>query len=133
MHIPMKPMIAAIFAATLAGTAAAQLPSNPSAAPANPSAPTAQSAADVAAAKVSDAQLKNFASAQEEIDEIRSKYVEKVTTEQDPQKRAETENEMQEEMVEAVEENELDVPTYNRIAQLLPLSSDLQKRLQQHE
>jgi hypothetical protein len=121
----MKPgagqLAAAILAATLAGSALAQ-----QAAP-----PATTASPDAAAAQVSDQQLKNFASAQQKVEEIRAKYVEEAQSEQNPEKLAEVQAEMQKEMVEAVEDNELDVTTYNRIAQLLPQSNALQQRLQQ--
>ncbi len=116
----------AIFVAALAGTALAQSPATT-----EPPAATSPGATDSVSAQVTDAQLENFASAQKEVEQIRTKYVEEAQSKQDPQKLAEAEAKMQKEMVEAVEDNELDVPTYNRIAQLLPHSSELQQRLQQ--
>lgn len=117
---------AAIFAAALAGTALAQSPAT-----AEPPAATSPRAADPVSAQVTDTQLENFASAQKEVEQIRTKYVEASQSKQDPQKLAEAEARMQKEMIEALEDNELDVPTYNRIAQMLPHSSELQQRLQQ--
>lgn len=122
MHIPMKPLAAALLAATLAGTALAQ--------ESGTTAP-AQGAADSAAAQVSDQQLKSFATAQQKVEEIRAKYVKEAQSEQDPEKLAAVQADMQKEMVEVVEDNDLDVTTYNRIAQLLPQSNALQQRLQQ--
>ncbi len=131
MKTRTKPLVAALLAATmlsatLAGTAMAQ-GSYSTGDPASSS----QTSPDAAAAAVTDEQLENFASAQKDVDKIRTEYIEKVQREQDPQKVAEIETKMQEEMIEVVEDNDLDVSTYNRIANLLPVSNELQQRLQQ--
>lgn len=125
MHIRMKQLAAVITAATLTGAVLAQDAGTP------PAAPAAQNELDAVAAQVSDEQLENFANAQKEVEKIRTKYAGEAQAAADPQKAAEAQADMQKEMVEAVQDNDLDVPTFNRIAQILPQSGALQQRLEQ--
>src|SRR5690606_14828384 len=131
MQFRMKQVAALIAATTLSGAVLAEgatsTPSQQQQNPAMQGATTPGQGADAAAAQVTDQQLESFAEAQEEVEKIRVKYTEKTQGEEDPQKVAEVQQEMQQEMVEVVEEKELDVNTYNRIAQLLPQSPSLQQ------
>ncbi|KAF0807838.1 hypothetical protein A167_02813 [Alcanivorax sp. S71-1-4] len=128
MHIRLKPLAIAIAAMGLGSMAFADTagtPQSPSPAPG-----AAQTQAPAAAAEVSDQELEKFAEAHKKVEEIREKYVGEAQQADDPEKVAEVQMNMQQEMVEAVQDEDLDVGTYNRIAQMLPYDDNLRQRVE---
>ena len=87
-------------------------------------------APDAAAAEVSDDELEKFASAHKQVEEIRERYVSEAQSADDPEAVAEVQMNMQQEMVQAVQDEGLDVGTYNRIAQMLPYDDQLRQRVE---
>lgn len=87
-------------------------------------------APDAAATEVSEEELEKFASAHKQVEEIREKFVEEAQSADDPEKVAEVQMNMQQEMVQAVQDEGLDVGTYNRIAQMLPYDDELRQRVE---
>ena len=82
------------------------------------------------AAEVSSDELDKFASAHQEVEEIREEYMADAGDATDPDAMADIQMSMQQEMVEVVEDAGLDVGTYNRIAQMLPYDDELRERLE---
>ncbi len=75
-------------------------------------------------------ELEKFADAYKNVEKIRTKYVEKAGSTDDPQEMAEVQMSMQEEMIEAVEDSGLDIGTYNKIAQILPYDEGLRSKVE---
>jgi len=76
-------------------------------------------------------ELEKFAKAYKNVEEIRTQYVEKAGSTDDPQEMAEVQMSMQEEMIEAVEDSGLDIGTYNKIAQILPYDEGLRNKVEE--
>ena len=128
MQSRLKQLVIAIAAVGLGSMAFADTagtPQSPSPAPG-----AAQNQAPAAAAEVSDQELEKFAEAHKKVEEIREKYVSEAQQADDPEKVAEVQMNMQQEMVEAVQDEDLDVGTYNRIAQMLPYDDNLRQRVE---
>ncbi|AJD46855.1 hypothetical protein S7S_02165 [Isoalcanivorax pacificus W11-5] len=128
MQIRLKPLVIAVAAMGLGSMAFADnagTPQSPAPAPG-----AAQNQAPAAAAEVSDEELEKFAGAHKKVEEIREKYVSEAQQADDPEKVAEVQMNMQQEMVEAVQDEDLDVGTYNRIAQMLPYDDNLRQRVE---
>ncbi|KPP99896.1 DUF4168 domain-containing protein [Marinobacter sp. HL-58] len=64
----------------------------------------------------SDEELKQFVEAQEGINEIRDKYMEKIEAADSQQEAQELQMEANDEMVTVIEDAGMDIPTYNSIA-----------------
>lgn len=127
MQIRLKHLAVAIAAMGMGSMAFAQAatPQSPS-----PQPGAAQNQAPAAASEISDADLEKFAEAHKKVEEIREKYVSEAQSADDPEKVAEVQMNMQQEMVEAVQDEDLDVGTYNRIAQMLPYDEQLRQRVE---
>ena len=125
MQIRLKHLAIAIAAMGMSSAAIAQNATSQSPSP-QPGA--AQQAP--AAAEISEADLEKFAEAHKKVEEIREKYVGEAQSADDPEKVAQVQMNMQQEMVEAVQDEELDVGTYNRIAQMLPYDEQLRQRVE---
>lgn len=64
----------------------------------------------------SDAELKQFISAQEGITEVREEYIEKIEGADSQEKAQELQMKANDEMVSVIEDANMDIPTYNAIA-----------------
>ncbi|MGO1462140.1 MAG: DUF4168 domain-containing protein [Marinobacter sp.] len=64
----------------------------------------------------SDAELKQFISAQEGIAEVREEYIEKIEGADSQEKAQELQMKANDEMVSVIEDEKMDIPTYNAIA-----------------
>lgn len=76
-------------------------------------------------------ELEKFAKAYKNVEKIRTQYVEKAGSTDDPQEMAEVQMSMQEEMIDAVEDSGLDIGTYNKIAQILPYDEGLRNKVEE--
>ncbi|MBA3979352.1 MAG: hypothetical protein C0462_01995 [Alcanivorax sp.] len=139
MQIRLKQLAIAIAATGLTGAAFAQGAAGTYSDGGQQHNPAAQAqqgqqgqgfAPDAAATEVSDDELEKFASAHKQVEEIREKYVSEAQAADDPEKVAEVQMNMQQEMVQAVQDEGLDVGTYNRIAQMLPYDDELRQRVE---
>ncbi|MCH8544026.1 MAG: DUF4168 domain-containing protein [Alcanivorax sp.] len=138
MQIRMKQLAIAIAATGLTGAAFAQGAAgtysdggqNPATQAQQGQAQGQGFAPDAAATEVSEEELEKFASAHKQVEEIREKFVEEAQSADDPEKVAEVQMNMQQEMVQAVQDEGLDVGTYNRIAQMLPYDDELRQRVE---
>ena len=81
-----------------------------------------------AAAPISDDNLKKFVKADEEVSDIRDEFSEKLSQAEDQEEAQKLQLEAQEKMVEAVQDADLDVPTYNEIATRMQTDPELQQR-----
>lgn len=63
-----------------------------------------------------DADLKQFISAQESITEVREEYIEKIEGADSQEKAQELQMKANDEMVSVIEDENMDIPTYNAIA-----------------
>ncbi|WP_227714312.1 MULTISPECIES: DUF4168 domain-containing protein [unclassified Marinobacter] len=63
-----------------------------------------------------DAELKKFIAAQEGITEVREEYIEKIEAADSQEKAQKLQMKANDEMVSVIEENGMDIPTYNAIA-----------------
>lgn len=64
----------------------------------------------------SDAELKQFISAQEGITKVREEYIEKIEGADSQEKAQELQMKANDEMVSVIEDENMDIPTYNAIA-----------------
>ena len=78
----------------------------------------------------SDEEIQKFADVQPEIEAIRSEYSERLQDVSDPQQAATLQNEAVEKMVESVNEEGLEVETYNSIAIALQSDTELRQRVE---
>lgn len=69
-----------------------------------------------APADFDDAELQKFVSAQEGINDIRDEYMEKIESADDQQQAQELQQEANDKMVSTIEQEDLNVETYNEIA-----------------
>lgn len=125
MQIRLKHLAVAIAAMGIGSVAIAQ---NAATESHDPQPNTAQHAP--AATEISQADLEKFAEAHKQVEEIREKYVGEAQSADNPEKVAQVQMNMQKEMVEAVQDQDLDVGTYNRIAQMLPYDEQLRQRVE---
>lgn len=77
----------------------------------------------------SDEDLEKFASAQTEVDDIRSEYSDELSGVEDTEKARELQDKYADQMVEAIEDAGLDVQTYNEISMALQNDSELQEKI----
>lgn len=125
----MKRMTALISAALLSAglmSATAHAQQDPAAATEQP-----QAQAPAPAMDVSDEQLQQFADASEEIVVISQEYTERLQEAEDEASQQEVQMEANDRMVEAVEDNGLDVDTFNAIGQAVQQDPELMQRVQE--
>lgn len=85
-----------------------------------------------AAAPVSDADLEKFVSAESKVNEIRDDFSQRLGQVDNQEEAQSLQLEAQEKMVEAVQDEGLDVGRYNEIATRIQTDPELQQRAQQH-
>lgn len=85
-----------------------------------------------AAAPISDDNLKKFVEADKEVAELRDEFSEKLSEADDQEEAQKLQLEAQEKMVEAVQDADLDVATYNEIATRMQTDPELQQRAETH-
>ena len=85
-----------------------------------------------AAAPISDDNLKKFVEADKEVTELRDEFSEKLSKAEDQEEAQKLQLEAQEKMVEAVQDADLDVATYNEIATRMQTDPELQQRAESH-
>jgi hypothetical protein len=95
-----------------------------------PSNPAAQAQQQAPAADFSNSDLQKFASVQDQLDEIRGDYTDRVQSTDDPAKAADLQQEATQKMVEAVQNAGLEVDTYNQIAMAIQSNPDMRDRVQ---
>ncbi|MCE8004368.1 DUF4168 domain-containing protein [Billgrantia ethanolica] len=93
--------------------------------------PAAQPQAQAPAQDFSDDQLQQFADASQEIAVISQEYTERLHAAEDEQTQQEVRMEANDRMVEVVEENGLDVDTFNAIGHAIQQDPELMQRVQQ--
>lgn len=81
-----------------------------------------------AAAPISEENLKKFVEADADVAELRDEFSEKLSKAEDQEEAQKLQLEAQEKMVEAVQDSDLDVPTYNEIATRMQTDPELQQR-----
>ena len=79
----------------------------------------------------SDAELKKFIHASEEVSKIREEYTERFNNAKDQPIAQQLQKEAQDKMLNAVENAGLDTESYNQLAQRVQTCPELQHRLQQ--
>lgn len=104
--------------AFLAGSVQAQQP------PAAP--PPAASSEDI-----SDEQLEKFSGAFDDIQEIRTKFQQRLESVQDPEQAQQLQQQANQEMLQAVEGNGMDPQEYNEIARAVNGDPEVQKRFEE--
>ena len=136
MKKPMVTLAALLFsgALTATATATAQQPGNPATpqqnAPQTQTMQTPQNLPD--ASEFSDADLDAFIATQKEMAGIQQTYSRKLQASKDePQKAMKVQQEAQQKMVEAVEENGLELERYNQIVRLAQHDADFRATLQE--
>ena len=122
----LKKLIAAVSFVTLGLSASAVMAQN--------GAPTADG--DLARQQqdqdmTSDAELKKFIHASNEVYKIREEYTERFNNAKDQPIAQQLQTEAQDKMLNAVENAGLDTESYNQLAQRVQTSPELQQRLQQ--
>ena len=124
----LKKLIAAVSFVTLGLSASAVMAQN--------GAPT--SSGDLARQQqqqgqdmTSDAELKKFIHASEEVSKIREEYTERFNNAKDQPIAQQLQKEAQDKMLNAGENAGLDTEAYNQLAQRVQTSPELQQRLQQ--
>ncbi|MEH6566148.1 MAG: DUF4168 domain-containing protein [Halopseudomonas sp.] len=85
-----------------------------------------------AAAPVSETDLEKFVSAEKKVNEIRQDLTEELSSAGDQQEAQELQMDAQKEMVEAIQDEELDIPSYNAIASRMQTDAELRQRAQQY-
>lgn len=80
---------------------------------------------------ISDEKLEQFAEAYADIREVRSEYVPKLQQAEGQEEQAQLQEEGQQEMVAAIESNDMDVSEYQQIGRQLNNDQELQERLKQ--
>lgn len=125
MKKQLTPLMFGLMLAFGASTAMAQGAPNQGAAGAPPAAQPAP-----AQKSFSDEEIQKFADVQPEIEAIRSEYSERLQDVSDPEQAATLQNEAVEKMVESVNQEGLEVETYNSIAIALQSDTDLRERVE---
>lgn len=129
----LVPLSALALALTFTSAAhAQQQPSGqPQGAPAQQQPPAAQRPDLGDGSDISDQELRQFAEAQSQVEEIKNDYRGEIQKHaQDADKAMEVQREAQQEMVEAVQDSGLDVRKYNQIAQLAQYDSQFRARIE---
>ncbi len=80
---------------------------------------------------ISDAKLERFADAYADIREVRSEYVPKLQQAEGQEEQARLQEEGQQQMIAAIESNDMEVSEYQRIGRRLNNDQELQQRLKQ--
>ncbi|ART80617.1 DUF4168 domain-containing protein [Oceanisphaera avium] len=133
----LKTLTAAITFATFGMGATAAMAQAPGAAPEQQGAAQTQQGAPQAqqgapqgqqSGPVSDADLKNFVKANQDVAKVRDEFTQKLSEESDQAKAQELQMEAQEKMLEAVKDNDMDALTYNAIAARIQTDTELQER-----
>ncbi|NIC06333.1 DUF4168 domain-containing protein [Billgrantia bachuensis] len=93
--------------------------------------PAGQPQAQAPAQDFSDDQLQQFADASQEIAVISQEYTERLHAAEDEQAQQEVRMEANDKMVEVVEDNGLDVDTFNAIGHAIQQDPELMQRVQQ--
>jgi len=122
----------ALFAAALlsAGLMSAAAHAQQDPAQQDPAAAPEQPQAAAPATDFSDDQLEQFAEASQEIVVISQEYTERMHAAEDEASQQEVQMEANDKMVEAVEDNGLDVDTFNAIGQAVQQDPELMQRVQ---
>lgn len=84
-----------------------------------------------AAAPVSEAELEKFVNAEQKVNDIRTELTEDLSSAGDQQEAQQLQMGAQKEMVEAIEDEDLDIPRYNEIASRMQTDMELRQRAQQ--
>ena len=87
--------------------------------------------AAAAAAPVTDEDLEKFVTAEKKVNEIRQELTEELSNAGDQQEAQQMQLDAQEEMVEAIQDEEMDIPRYNEIASRMQTDMELRQRAQQ--
>ncbi|QTP54088.1 DUF4168 domain-containing protein [Billgrantia sulfidoxydans] len=93
--------------------------------------PAGQPQAQAPAQDFSDDQLQQFADASQEIAVISQEYTERLHAAEDEQSQQEVRMEANDKMVEVVEQNGLDVDTFNAIGHAIQQDPELMQRVQE--
>jgi len=93
--------------------------------------PAAQSQAQAPAQDFNNDELQQFADASQEIAVISQEYTERLHAAEDEQAQQEVRMEANDRMVEVVEQNGLDVDTFNAIGHAIQQDPELMQRVQQ--
>ncbi|MBW6390980.1 MAG: DUF4168 domain-containing protein [Halomonas sp.] len=93
--------------------------------------PAGQPQAQAPAQDFSDDQLQQFADASQEIAVISQEYTERLHAAEDEQAQQEVRMEANDKMVEVVEQNGLDVDTFNAIGHAIQQDPELMQRVQE--
>ena len=133
MKKPITAMAALLFTSALTATAIAQQPGTTGApqqgAPQTQNMPQQQNLPD--ASDFSDSDLDAFVATQKDMAGIQKKYSQKLQANQDkPKKAMEVQQEAQQKMVEAVQDNGLELEKYNQIVRLAQYDADFRTSLQ---
>ena len=133
MKKPITAMAALLFTSALTATAIAQQPGTTGApqqgAPQTQNMPQQQNLPD--ASDFSDSDLDAFVATQKDMAGIQKKYSQKLQANQDkPKKAKEVQQEAQQKMVEAVQDNGLELEKYNQIVRLAQYDADFRASLQ---
>ncbi|MGO1691939.1 MAG: DUF4168 domain-containing protein [Marinobacter sp.] len=108
--------ITASIALLAAGPALAQQNQQSPAAAGDSSGYSNPAAAGTQKTDYTDAELKQFISAQEGITDVREEYIEKIEGADSQEKAQELQMKANDEMVSVIEDADMDIPTYNAIA-----------------
>lgn len=81
-----------------------------------------------AAAQIDDADLQKFVEADADVAKIRDEFSDKLSSADDQEEAQKLQLEAQEKMVKAVQDNDIDVLTYNEIATRMQTDPELQQR-----
>ena len=128
MKKPITAMAALLFTSALTATAIAQQPGT-TGAPQTQNMPQQQNLPD--ASDFSDSDLDAFVATQKDMAGIQKKYSQKLQANQDkPKKAMEVQQEAQQKMVEAVQDNGLELEKYNQIVRLAQYDADFRASLQ---
>lgn len=82
------------------------------------------------AADFSDQELKKFAAAQTDVDDIRGEYSDALGNVEDPDKAQELQNKYTRKMINAIEDKGLSVEDYNNISRAIQGNPELQKKVE---
>ena len=80
---------------------------------------------------MTDEDLEKFVTAEKKVNEIRQELTEELSNAGDQQEAQQMQLDAQEEMVEAIQDEEMDIPRYNEIASRMQTDMELRQRAQQ--
>ena len=80
---------------------------------------------------MTDEDLEKFVTAEKKVNEIRQELTEELSNAGDQQEAQQMQLDAQEEMVEAIKDEEMDIPRYNEIASRMQTDMELRQRAQQ--